>query len=148
VAVIELDEARVRGLIEPFVVLRTLRRFARGWDDEVWLADERWAFRFPHRAGAVEGVRLEIAALPRLAPQLPVPIPVPRCVTDRPFSGAELIDGGEGGVPARGLGEFLREDQLLRARVWALVCCAGLLEQALGAGEARAARAALERAAC
>lgn len=34
---------------------QALRLLAKGWDNEVWLADERWAFRFPRRAAAVEG---------------------------------------------------------------------------------------------
>ena len=51
----------------------------------------------------------------------------------------------------RAYGHPLREDQLLRARVWALVCCSGLLEYARDVGDERLARAAagsLERAAC
>ena len=59
---------------------RTLRLLATGWDNEVWLVDERWAFRFPRRAAAVEGVELELAVLGALAPQLPLPIPVPAFV--------------------------------------------------------------------
>ena len=40
-----VDEALARRLIGQFpdVELRSLRRFAEGWDNAVWLADERWA---------------------------------------------------------------------------------------------------------
>ena len=52
----------------------------------------------------------------------------------------------------RAYGHPLREDQLLRARVWALVCGSGLLEYALDVGDERLARrrrrGSLERAAC
>ena len=42
----------------------------------------------------------------------------------------------------RAYGHPVREDQLLRARVWALVCGAGLLEYALDVGDERLAREA------
>lgn len=97
-----VDEGLARRLIagqcfEP----RTLRPFAEGWDNAVWLVDERWAFRFPRREIAIPGVLREIAVLGELAPQLPLPIPVPRFVGEPsddfpwPFFGAELIGGTE-----------------------------------------------------
>ena len=44
----------------------------------MWVVDERWAFRFPRRAIAVPGVERELSVLPRVAPLLPVPVPVAR----------------------------------------------------------------------
>jgi aminoglycoside phosphotransferase (APT) family kinase protein len=66
--------------------------------------DERCAFRFPHREVAIPGLEREIAALPQLAPQLPLPVPRPAFVGEPsdeypwPFFGAELIPGVEAGV--------------------------------------------------
>ena len=102
----------------------TLRPLGEGWDNTVWLVDERWAFRFPRREIAIPGVRREIAVLGELAPQLPLRVPDPIFVGEPadgypwPFFGAEAIHGRE--VPAvdlthdarcalgRPLGEFLR----------------------------------------
>ncbi len=78
-----------------------VRPLASGWDNAVHVVDGRWAFRFPHRAVAVPGVRREIAVLPRLAPRLPLPIPVPVLVGvpsptyPWPFYGARLLAGTE-----------------------------------------------------
>ena len=72
-----------------------------GWDNSVWLVDERWVFRFPRRAIALAGVEREIAVLPRLAPLLPLPVPEPAFVGRPagsfpwPFFGCELIQGRE-----------------------------------------------------
>jgi aminoglycoside phosphotransferase (APT) family kinase protein len=63
--------------------------------------DERWAFRFPRRAIAIPGVERELATLPRIAPELPLPVPVPVFVGRPalgypwPFFGAALIPGRE-----------------------------------------------------
>jgi aminoglycoside phosphotransferase (APT) family kinase protein len=108
----------------PAVELRTLRLLAEGWDNTVWLADERWVFRFPRRELALPGFERELAVLPRLAPLLPLPIPDP-VFRGRPahgfpwrFFGAALIPGREVADAAldgpararlaRPLGEFLR----------------------------------------
>ena len=102
----------------------TLELLGEGWDNTVWLADGRWAFRFPRREIAIPGVGREIAVLSELAAQVPLPIPVPKWVGEPseefrwPFYGAEVIDGRE--LPAmeldhdarcalgRPLGRFLR----------------------------------------
>jgi aminoglycoside phosphotransferase (APT) family kinase protein len=106
-----VDEQYARERIERFFVPRSLRLLAEGWDNAVWLADERWVFRFPRRALALPGIRNEIAVLGELS--LPLRTPVPRFVGDT-FFGAELIPGRElhPGVDrdtlGRPLGEFLR----------------------------------------
>jgi aminoglycoside phosphotransferase (APT) family kinase protein len=77
---VEVDAALVRRLLEeqfPELELSSLRLVGEGWDNAVWLVDERWLFRFPRREVAVRSVALQIELLPRLAPLLPLPIPEP-----------------------------------------------------------------------
>jgi aminoglycoside phosphotransferase (APT) family kinase protein len=98
-----VDEPLARRLIGQFpdVELRSLRRFAEGWDNAVWLANERWAFRFPQREISVPGLLHELAVLPEVAGRLPLPVPNPVFVgepTDGylwPFFGSELLPGRE-----------------------------------------------------
>jgi aminoglycoside phosphotransferase (APT) family kinase protein len=106
---VTVDEPLVRRLIAgqfPELELATLRPFAEGWDNAVWLVGERWAFRFPRRNMAIAGVEREIAVLPALAPRLPVRIPAPVFVGHPalgypwPFFGAELLPGIEAGDAA------------------------------------------------
>jgi aminoglycoside phosphotransferase (APT) family kinase protein len=106
-----VDESLVRRLIAgqfPELEPASLRLLAEGWDNAVWLVDERWAFRFPRRKLAIPGVEREIAVLPALASWLPVPIPAPVFVGRPalgypwPFFGAELLPGVEAGDAALG----------------------------------------------
>lgn len=98
-----MDAALVRRLLAQFreLELRSLRLFAEGWDNSVWVADEQWAFRFPRRTIAIPGMERELEVLPQLAGLLPLPIPVPRFVgrpTDEypwPFFGGPLLPGRE-----------------------------------------------------
>jgi aminoglycoside phosphotransferase (APT) family kinase protein len=103
-AEVVVDERLARRLIAqrfPAVELRRLRLLAEGWDNTVWLVDDRWVFRFPRRALAIPGVEREIALLPRLAPLLPAPIPNPvfaAAASDDfpwPFWGAAHLPGCE-----------------------------------------------------
>ena len=80
---VEVGEDRARTLIEaqfPELAGSTVEAVAAGWDNIVYLADGRWAFRFPRRAIAIPGVEREIATLPRLAARLPIPVPEPRFI--------------------------------------------------------------------
>jgi aminoglycoside phosphotransferase (APT) family kinase protein len=92
---------RLIGAQFPQVELASLRLLGEGWDNTVWLADGRWAFRFPRRAVAIPGFERELAALPALAPRLPVPVPDPVFVgrpTDAfpwPWFGARHLPGAE-----------------------------------------------------
>jgi aminoglycoside phosphotransferase (APT) family kinase protein len=102
---IDVDEQLVRGLLAQFGLdAARLRKLAAGWDNSVWVVDERYAFRFPHRAVAIPLLERELAVLPKLAPLLPLPIPRPALVGEPtpvypwPFLGAELIPGVEAGV--------------------------------------------------
>jgi len=101
---VEVDAALVRRLVGeqfPELELRSLRPLAEGWDNAVWVVDERWAFRFPRREIALPGFMRELAVLPRLAPLLPLPIPtpvyrgLPAAGFPWPFFGAPLLPGGE-----------------------------------------------------
>lgn len=103
-AEVVVDEALVRALLgEQFPELdaSSARLLGEGWDNSVWVVEERWAFRFPRREIAIPGVERELHVLVALAPLVPVPIPVPRFVgepSDRfpwPFFGAELLSGIE-----------------------------------------------------
>jgi aminoglycoside phosphotransferase (APT) family kinase protein len=103
-AEVRIDEALVHVLLgEQFPELdaSTARLIGEGWDNSVWVVEERWAFRFPRRQIAIPGIERELVALPRLAPRLPVPVPVPTFVGqpserfDWPFFGAPLLQGRE-----------------------------------------------------
>jgi aminoglycoside phosphotransferase (APT) family kinase protein len=103
-AEITVDGGLARRLIArqfPEVEMGRLRRLGEGWDNTVWLVDERWVFRFPRRAVAIPGVEREIATLKRIAPLVPLPIPEPVFVGRPeeefpwPFFGARYIAGRE-----------------------------------------------------
>lgn len=98
--------------------------FGEGWDNVAYLAGERWIFRFPRRSVSAELMATELRVLPAIAPDLPLPIPVPRftgVASDEyrwPFGGYEILPGtavslsglSEDGAKraARRTGEFLR----------------------------------------
>jgi aminoglycoside phosphotransferase (APT) family kinase protein len=102
-AEVVVDEPLVRRLLTQFPQLElvSLRMLAEGWDNSVWVVDERYAFRFPRRAVAIPGVEREISILPKLAPSLPLPVPQPIFVGSPddgyswPFFGCELLPGTE-----------------------------------------------------
>jgi len=102
-AEVVVDEGLARRLLAQFpeLTVESLHPLAEGWDNAVWVVNERYAFRFPRRQIAIPGVELELAFLPRLAPLLPLPIPDP-IFRGRPtegypwpFFGSELLPGGE-----------------------------------------------------
>lgn len=101
---IAVDASLVRSVLAeqfPELAADSVRPLAEGWDNAVWLVEERWAFRFPRREVAVACTERELVFLPRLAPLLPVPIPTPAFVgrpSERfpwPFYGAPLLPGRE-----------------------------------------------------
>src|SRR5262245_5297803 len=89
-----------------------------GWDCDAWLADERVVWRAPRRAIAVECLRREAAAMPRIAPRLTVPAPVATMVEVEglpPLLRHDLVPGQEMAEADRvgpgigaALGRFLR----------------------------------------
>ena len=123
---LDLDEAGVRALLAaqlPGLSLDGLTPLASGWDNALWVTGEGIAVRLPRREIARRGVEREIAVLPRLAPLVPLPIPVPEWIGQPsamfpwPFFAARLLPGREiadvelGGrrsVLGAGLGAFLR----------------------------------------
>lgn len=98
-----MDAALVTRLLGQFPDLagRPLRLLAAGWDRSVWLVDDAWAFGFPRRAMALPGLAREVEVLPRLAPLLPLPVPVPAFVGEPadgfpwPFWGGAYLPGVE-----------------------------------------------------
>lgn len=103
-AEIAVDTERARSLIGerfPELAGADIELLAAGWDNTVFRVDGRWAFRFPRREIAVPGVEREIAVLPRLAGNLPLPIPEPRWVGAPgngfpwPWFGAPYLPGRE-----------------------------------------------------
>jgi aminoglycoside phosphotransferase (APT) family kinase protein len=124
---IVVAESTARRLVEeqfPELRPRRFRLLGEGWDNTVWLVDDAWVFRFPRRELSVSGVGRQVELLPRLAAELPIPIPEPtfsgRPSADLPwpFFGCEVLPGQEvahAGLPtgtaargvARGLGDFL-----------------------------------------
>jgi aminoglycoside phosphotransferase (APT) family kinase protein len=103
-AEVAIDEELVRALLRdqfPELDAGSATPLGEGWDNAVWLVEERWAFRFPRRQIAIPGVERELTVLPRLASLLPVPIPEPRFVgapSERfpwPFFGAAVLPGKE-----------------------------------------------------
>ena len=122
-----VDEAFARRLISaqfPEIGARSLTLLAEGWDNAVWVTEDGWAFRFPQRELGVRGLARELDVLPRLAPLLPLAVPVPELRGKPtgdypwPFFGFRLVPGREAALAsldddARGrlasrLGEFLR----------------------------------------
>ena len=122
-----VDEDLARALIGDLVQgLRDapLRLLGEGWDSTVWRAGDEWVFRFPRREVVVPGFLREVEVLPRLAPALPLPVPVAgvRGEPDErfrwPWAGFRILPGRElAEVGAddetrarhgRGLGRFLR----------------------------------------
>jgi aminoglycoside phosphotransferase (APT) family kinase protein len=103
-AEVTVDESLARRLVAgqfPELASAPLRRLAEGWDNVVWVVDERWAFRFPQRTMGAELIERELRVLPLIAPALPAPIPVP-VFAGRPadgypwsFFGAPLLPGLE-----------------------------------------------------
>lgn len=83
----------------PELSSKTIRFLGAGWDNTAFIIDEALIFRFPRREIALPLLEAEWSALPRLAPRLPLPVPVPKwkgVPTDDfpwPFIGYRMISG-------------------------------------------------------
>jgi aminoglycoside phosphotransferase (APT) family kinase protein len=92
---------------------RTGDDFGGGWDNHAELVAGRWVDRTPRRPDTEPQLLREAALLPWLAPLLPLPVPVPRIVSEVPLTVRHAyLEGGRcpGTSAAHGaaLGEFLR----------------------------------------
>jgi aminoglycoside phosphotransferase (APT) family kinase protein len=110
-AEVSIDAPRVRRALAaqfPDLAIESLRLLGEGWDNSVWIVDERWVFRFPRRQVAVEPGERQVVLLPRLGPRLPLPIPRPAFVgrPDEhfpwPFFGSPLLPGREAAAAGPG----------------------------------------------
>ena len=106
-----VDEAVVRQLLGQFpeLAIESLIHLSEGWDRSAWLVNGKLVFGFPRRAVVVPGVEREITFLSRLAPLLPLPIPVPLYV-GRPTDGYPWPFFGSAFVPGRESGEAELDD--------------------------------------
>lgn len=57
---------------------QNIRLLGVGWDNTAFVVNEDLIFRFPRRAIALPLLEAEWSLLPKLAPQLPLPIPFPQ----------------------------------------------------------------------
>lgn len=75
----EVDRSRVTRLLgaHPELAAQSVRLLGVGWDNTVWLVDERWTVRFPRRAAALPLLERELLVLRSLAGRLPLPVPEP-----------------------------------------------------------------------
>jgi aminoglycoside phosphotransferase (APT) family kinase protein len=79
---VEITAELVRDLLRdqhPDLADRPLRLGARGWDNQLWRLGDDLAVRLPWATQSADVLlRKEYTWLPRLAPRLPLPIPVPQ----------------------------------------------------------------------
>jgi len=79
-AEVAVDAGLASALIEeqfPQLAPAQVRTLGEGWDNAVFLVNGTWVFRFPRRAVAAPLIETELRVLPRIAPALPLPVPVP-----------------------------------------------------------------------
>ncbi len=107
----------------PHLGQESIRFLGSGWDNQAFLVDARWVFRFPHRQLAVELIARETRWLPELAKRLPLQtsaavwIDEPSARFPYPFAGSAFIPGesldrisvADERRLAHQLGTFLRE---------------------------------------
>lgn len=87
-------------------------RIGGGWDSRAHLVDGRWIEREPLRPDVEPALRTETRLLPWLAPTLPLQVPVPSVVGERPLRVRHRLVRGEPGratdrASGRRLGQFL-----------------------------------------
>jgi len=77
---VDIDEALVRALLHEQhrdLAGLELREVVGGWDNRMWRLGEELAVRLPITPRAPSLLRTELQWLPLLAPNLPLPVPVP-----------------------------------------------------------------------
>jgi aminoglycoside phosphotransferase (APT) family kinase protein len=114
-----VDERLARCLVEtqfPSLAPVRLKSLGAGWDNTAYLVNDALVFRFPRRQIAVELLETEFQLLPKIAPRLPVQVPVPKFqgqpAQDYPwvFSGYQFLPGRTADAAA-----FDEGDRLLAA---------------------------------
>ncbi|MCL6598409.1 MAG: phosphotransferase [Alicyclobacillus macrosporangiidus] len=78
---ISITREQARVVIErqfPELAPADVRWWNEGWDNTLFEVNERYVFRFPRRAVAVDLLQRELGILPHLAERLPAAIPNPR----------------------------------------------------------------------
>jgi aminoglycoside phosphotransferase (APT) family kinase protein len=116
--------------------------FDNGWDNRATLVDGRWVDRTPRYPDREPQLRREATLLPWLAPLLPLPVPVPRIVSESPLTVRYAYLPGRpcpGTSPAQGraIGGFLRS---LHAVDVAPALAHGLLDAAAALDDAQETR--------
>ena len=83
----------------PEVGAKKIRLLGAGWDNTAFVIDEEWIFRFPRREIALPLLEAEWCLLPKIAPRLPLSIPVPQWKGSKahgfpwPFIGYRMLPG-------------------------------------------------------
>jgi aminoglycoside phosphotransferase (APT) family kinase protein len=97
-----VDAPLARRLVEsqfPDLAGQSALPFGGGFDNTAFLVGGATVFRFPRRAVAVPWLEREVRVLPRLAPSVPSPVPVPDRIGRPdpafpwPFAGYRLLPG-------------------------------------------------------
>jgi aminoglycoside phosphotransferase (APT) family kinase protein len=102
----DISEDLIRDLLReqhPDLADRPLKLGALGWDNQVWRLGEDLAVRMPWATQDADALlRKEYAWLPRFAPRLPLPIPVPQRLGEpsERFPRAWLVTTWVAGEPA------------------------------------------------
>ncbi len=61
----------------PDLLPQSIRLLGVGWDNSAFLLNEKWVFRFPRRSIAVPLLETEWCVLRKIAPHLPLSVPMP-----------------------------------------------------------------------
>ena len=111
---------------EQFPNLRpvSVKPFSQGWDNAVYAVNDLYLFRFPRRELVLEVLDNAVRIMPQLAPELPIPVPMPQFIGEAspeypyPFFGYRKMTGQSAtelrlpdparAVLAEPLGQFLK----------------------------------------
>lgn len=98
---VEINQAIVAEILSknlPKLIISELKLLGSGWDNSVWLVNQKWCFRFPKKKAAAELLLNEIDILSVL-PRLPLAKPEPEFIVKNPegfefpFYGHKLVGG-------------------------------------------------------
>ncbi|QBR94561.1 aminoglycoside phosphotransferase [Nocardioides euryhalodurans] len=98
----------------------------QGWDSHAEVVEGRWLDRTPRRPEVRTWLEVEARLMPRLAPRLPLAVPVPVLLDTQPPRARHLLVPGDpvdrdllDATDGRVVGEFLRSLHDTPASVWA-----------------------------